>query len=96
MVKALVFGTKDLCVRIAPWSLYIQFFFLPISRAIVGAKEIYRYGRLLAGRERKDWHYSKAAFHQRGYEVSVDARDPAAYPCNVFTSPCAYSLLDCT
>ena len=24
MVKALVFGTKDLCVRIAPWSLFMQ------------------------------------------------------------------------
>ena len=95
MVKALVFGTKDLCVRIAPWSLHAQFFW-PASRAIVGAKEIDSYERLLAGRERKDWHYSKAAFHQRGYEGSVDARDPAAYPCNVFTSPCAYSLLDCT
>lgn len=30
MVKALVFGTKDLCVRIAPWSTAVQkeiFFF---------------------------------------------------------------------
>lgn len=26
MVKALVFGTKDLCVRIAPWSLLNSFF----------------------------------------------------------------------
>ena len=26
MVKALVFGTKDLCVRIAPWPLYFFFF----------------------------------------------------------------------
>ena len=27
MVKALVFGTKDLCVRIAPWSHALLFFF---------------------------------------------------------------------
>lgn len=33
MVKALVFGTKDLCVRIAPWSTAIhkEIFFLKFS-----------------------------------------------------------------
>jgi len=36
MVKALVFGTKDLCVRIAPWSLLqIHSFFSHFCHKIV-------------------------------------------------------------
>ncbi len=35
MVKALVFGTKDLCVRIAPWSRIILHFLIFFRLRIV-------------------------------------------------------------
>lgn len=85
MVKALVFGTKDLCVRIAPWSLHSFLFASPEGGSCF---ERETYERLVPSRPRVE---GLAGFiNQCTYEEYQLTREITEPHVHIF-----YSLLIC-